>query len=113
MENKFLLSKTKCCLLVVDKSKSFDKNLKGDFNLQNDLINRENIKNFKYIYTGLQIINPEAFLNINQKVFSINKIWNSLIDKRQLYGFESNLKFQHVSNLKVYQDLLKKKLDIK
>jgi N-acetyl-alpha-D-muramate 1-phosphate uridylyltransferase len=108
MESKFLLSKKKCYLLVVNKAKSFDKNLQGDFNLQNDLINRESIKNFKYIYTGLQIINPEVFSNIDKKVFSINKIWNSLIEKNELNGLESNIEFLHASNLNVYQDLLKK-----
>ena len=35
MEDKFLLSKKKCSMLVVNKNKSFDKNLKGDFNLEN------------------------------------------------------------------------------
>ena len=50
MEDKFLLSKKKCSMLVVNKNKSFDKNLKGDFNLQNNQIDRENKENLKYIY---------------------------------------------------------------
>ena len=33
--------KSKCILLVVKKQKSFDKSLKGDFNLKENLINRE------------------------------------------------------------------------
>ena len=41
MENDFILNKKKCLLLVVNKKKSFDRNLKGDFNLQNGLINRK------------------------------------------------------------------------
>ena len=53
----------KCYLLVVAKEKSFDKNLKGDFNLQNELLKREEGQDLKYIYTGLQIINPEVFSN--------------------------------------------------
>ena len=44
MENNFFLNKKKCYLLVVDKEKSFDKNLKGDFNLQNGLIKEKEIK---------------------------------------------------------------------
>ena len=108
MENKFILNKSKNILLVVNKEKSFDKNLKGDFSLENDLIKRKDSKDIKYIYTGLQIIDPIIFLNINEKVFSINKIWNSLIEKNELFAVKSNIDFLHVSNLDIY-----KKLNIK
>ena len=105
MEDKFLLSKKKCSMLVVNKNKSFDKNLKGDFNLKNNQIDRENKENLKYIYTGLQIINPEVFLNIKEKVFSINKIWDKLIKNNELFGMESNIDFLHVSTLDIYKNL--------
>ena len=65
MESDFFSSKKKCCLLVVDKLKSFDKKLKGDFDLKNGKINRKNNTDLRYIYTGLQIINPIVFSNIN------------------------------------------------
>ena len=105
MENNFSLNKDKCCLLVVDKEKSFDKNLKGDFNLKNDLIKRQKDENLKYIYTGLQIISPEIFLNIRDKIFPINKVWDQLIENDQLYGLESKINFSHVSTLDVYKRL--------
>jgi len=72
------------------------------------LIERENNKNLKYIYTGLQIMDPKIFLNINNKIFSINLIWNKLIKNKQLFGLESNIDFLHVSTLDIY-----KKLNIK
>ena len=105
MEDKLFLSKKKCSMLVVNKNKSFDKNLKGDFNLENNQIDRENKENLKYIYTGLQIINPEIFLNIKEKVFSINKIWDKLIENNELFGMESNIDFLHVSTLDIYKNL--------
>ena len=105
MENYFFSEKKKCCLLLVDKNKSIDKNLKGDFNLEDNLINRKNKENLKYIYTGLQIINPEVFANINEKVFSINKIWNELIGNKELSGIESLNDFLHISTLDVYKNL--------
>ena len=105
MEDKFLLSKKKCSMLVVNKNKSFDKNLKGDFNLENNQVDRESKENLKYIYTGLQIINPEVFLNIKEKVFSINKIWDKLIKNNELFGMESNIDFLHVSTLDIYKNL--------
>ena len=108
MESNFFLNKKKCYLLVVDKIKSFDTNLKGDFNLHKGLITRKKGENLKYIYTGLQIINPEIFLNISDKIFSINKVWDKLIQSDQLFALESNIDFLHVSTLNVY-----KKLNIK
>ena len=108
MESDFFLNTKKCNLLVVDKIKSFDKNLKGDFNLQNGLITRKKDENLKFIYTGLQIINPEVFSNIDEKVFSINKVWNQLIKSNQLFGLESKIDFLHISTLNIY-----KKLNIK
>ena len=68
MEVFYLKNKIQNILLVVNKSKSFDKKLKGDFNL-----NSKNILNYKekaFIYTGCQIINKKVFSIINQNSFS-------------------------------------------
>ena len=106
METFFLKNESnKCSLLLVNKSKSFDQSLKGEFNLKNNLINRKNKDNLNYIYTGLQIINPEVFVNINDKVFSMNRIWNKLIESNKLFGLESNIDFRHVSTLDIYKNL--------
>ena len=95
-------------MLVIDKARCFDKNLKGDFNLKNNLINRENKDDLKYVYTGLQIIKPEVFSETDTKIFSINKIWDKLIQSNELYGLASNIDFLHVSTLDIYKNLLKK-----
>ena len=99
-------------MLVVDKNKSFDKSLKGDFNIENNLINRKNKDNLKYIYTGLQIIKPEVFFDFSEKVFSMNQVWNKLIKNEELFGLESNIDFLHVSTLEIYKNL-SKKLNVK
>ena len=112
LEKDFFIKKSKCSMLVVNKQKSFDKSFSGDFNLENGLINRKNKDNLQYIYTGLQFIRPEIFKDINKKVFSVNVIWNNLIESKELYGFKSNNNFLHVSTLNVYKNLLKK-LNIK
>ena len=50
MEKLFFQNKkNKCSLLVVNKEKSFDKSFKGDFNLKDNLINREDKNNLRYI----------------------------------------------------------------
>ena len=53
-------------------------------------------------------MDPKIFLNINDKIFSMNLIWNKLIEKKQLFGLESNIDFLHVSTIDIY-----KKLNIK
>ena len=107
MEELFLKNKkAKCILLVAKKEKSFDKTLKGDFNIKNNLLNRAKKNDLKYIFTGLQIIKPESFLGIGEKVFSMNKIWDNLIQNKELLGTISNIDFLHVSTLKIYEKLL-------
>ena len=62
-----------------------------------------------YIYTGLQIIKPEVFSGLDMEIFSINIIWDKLIESNELYGMESNIDFLHVSTLDIYKSLLEKK----
>ena len=113
MQKVFFENKKKCLLLVVNKKKSFDQSLNGDFNLKNNLISRNDGDNLEYIYTGLQIIKPEVFSDLSKKVFSINMIWDKLIADNELHAIESNIDFLHVSTLDIYKSLLGKNLNIK
>ena len=109
MEKSFFENKKgKCSLLVVNKKKSFDQSFKGDFNLKNNLINRKDKEDLDTIYTGLQIIKPEVFNGLSEEAFSINRIWDKLIQRNELYGTESNIDFFHVSTLDIYKRLLEK-----
>ena len=111
MENFYFSKKIQNILMVVNKDLSFDKKLKGDFNLEKNLLSK-GVKN-QYIYTGCQILNKNLLKNINKKVFSINEIWNELVAKNNLFGFESTNKdkkpkgFFHVTDLDIYNKLLK------
>ena len=105
MEEFYYDNKIKNILLVVNKKLSFDKSLKGDFVLDNNNL-RKNMNN-EFIYTGCQIFNIDLLNSINKKAFSIVEIWNDLIKKNNLFGFESKNKFFHVSNLEIYNKLLK------
>ena len=109
MEKEFFIKKkNRCFLIFVYKDKSFDRTAKGDFNLKNNLINRKDKENFKYIYTGVQILTPNVFDHLDLKVFSINKIWDQLIQNNDLFAKISNIDFLHVSNLNIYKSLLEK-----
>ena len=113
MEKEFFVNKkTKCYLLVVNKEKSFDQSFKGDFTLVNKLVSRKRKReDLRYIYTGLQIIKPEVFSDLDMEVFSMNRIWDKLIENDYLYGLESDVDFFHVSTFEIYKKL-KKNLNI-
>jgi len=109
MEKEFFINKkNKCFLLVVNKNKNFDQSFKGDFNLENNLISRKGTDDLKYIYTGVQIIKPDVFSHCSLKMFSINEIWDELIQNKTLFGKESNINFLHVSTISIYKSLLEK-----
>tara|TARA_B100000989_G_scaffold220398_1_gene168226 strand:+ start:627 stop:1328 length:702 start_codon:yes stop_codon:yes gene_type:complete len=93
-------------LLVVNKKNSFEKKLKGDFNLKNSKVTRE--INNQYIYTGMQILNKNLIDSVEYNKFSINKIWDNQIKNNNLNGFESHEKFIHLTDIKIYNKIIKK-----
>ena len=103
MEKLYFSKQIKNILLLVSKKLSFDKNLTGDFELKNNLISKTHDN--KYIYTGCQILNKKVFANYKVKNFSMTKVWNSLIEKNELYGFESINDFQHLTDLQTFKKL--------
>ena len=52
-------------------------------------------------------MNKDLFDSHSVSDFSILKIWNQLISKNELYGYESIESFYHLTNLEVYKKLLK------
>jgi MurNAc alpha-1-phosphate uridylyltransferase len=105
MENFYFLKKIQNILMVVNKNLSFDKNLRGDFDLLDNQLNKKKLN--QYIFTGCQIINKKIFASIKNKSFSILQIWNDLIKENKLYGYESKNKFYHITDLEIYNKLLK------
>ena len=103
MIDLYYKKKLKNLLLLVDRKLSFDKNLKGDFNLDNNLITQDH-KNF--IYTGCQILNKSIFKDRSIQNFSISEIWSDLIKNNLLSGFESKLEFYHATDLETFNKLL-------
>lgn len=105
MENQFFNSNSKNILLVVNKDKSFDQNLIGDFNLEADKLNKTKPLNF--IYTGCQILEKNIFKKFDNKCFPMSEVWNDLLSRNELMGFESKVNFKHVTNYDIYNKLLK------
>ena len=105
MDEFFDNNDIKNVLLVVNKKLSFDKKLKGDFNLKKNLLLKDSTH--EYIYTGCQIFSKDLLKNNQKEIFSITEIWNKLIEKNSLFGFNSSNKFYHVTDLEIYNKLLK------
>ena len=103
MQKYYFQNKLNNILLLVNKKLSFDTNLKGDFHLEDNIITKSFEKNF--IYTGCQILNKNLFDGYEVENFSVAKIWNKLIMKQQLNGFESTNKFYHLTNLEIFKKL--------
>ena len=93
----------KSCLLLVNKKLSFDSSFKGDFNLNGNIVTRDN--NNQYIFTGLQILNRNVFISTTDKIFSMNKIWDDLINNKNLLGIQSNQQFYHLNTKKTYDKI--------
>jgi MurNAc alpha-1-phosphate uridylyltransferase len=103
MEKMYFSKKLKNILLLVKKELSFDKNLNGDFDLKENLIIKNNDR--KYIYTGCQIMNKKLLSHLKDKNFSVTDIWNDLIEKKELNGFETNNDFYHLTDLETFRKL--------
>jgi MurNAc alpha-1-phosphate uridylyltransferase len=103
MEKLYFSKQLKNILLLVKKELSFDKNLRGDFDLIDNLIIKNNDR--KFIYTGCQIINKKLLSDYKDKNFSISNVWNYLIKKKELYGFETTKEFYHLTDLETFKKL--------
>ena len=103
MQDFYFSNKLNNILLLANKKLSFDKNLKGDFKLTNNLLKKDD--NNDFIYIGCQILNKKLFEKYELHSFSILKIWNELLKKDKLNGFESSNKFFHLTNLETFKKL--------
>ena len=87
LEKTYFESK-KPCLLLVNKRLSFDTFFKNDF-----------------IFTGLQLLDRNYLDPIDKKVFSMNEVWNNLINNSRLSGLESSQKFYHLNTEEMYNKI--------
>ena len=106
MMDYYFQKKVKNLLMIVKKENSFDERMRGDFSLSNERLQKNKQNNF--IYTGLQIINKSLFKNEKVMSFSVTKIWDEAIKNKMLYGFESKEQFIHLTDLEIYNKLVKK-----
>ena len=73
-------------LHLVSRENAIGYSRSGDFELSIDgaLSRRGDAPTASYVYTGAQIISPEAFTDAPQGAFSMNLVWDALLDERRL-----------------------------
>ena len=103
MESFYFSNNLDNILLLTKKSLSFDQSFKGDFQLNKNLLKKNHKNNF--IYIGCQILNKSLFKGYEVKNFRISEIWNDLLKKDKLNGFESLNKFYHLTDLEIFKKL--------
>ena len=91
------------CLLLVRKELSLDNSFKGDFNLKNNLISKD--EHNQFIFTGLQIMKNDNLAFLNKNIFSMNEVWNKLMSENNLGGLESNQKFYHLNTIEMFEKI--------
>ena len=88
-------------LLLSNKENSYglDK-MNGDFILKDNKIIRYSKGEEVIFYSGLQILDVDSIKNFSEKKFSINLIWDILINKGELCGELMKSKWFHVGDPK-------------
>ncbi|MDC0037168.1 nucleotidyltransferase family protein [Alphaproteobacteria bacterium] len=88
-------------LLLSNKKNSYglDK-MNGDFIINDNKIIRYSKGDEIIFYSGLQILNVKSIKNFSEKKFSINLIWDILINKGELCGELMKSKLFHVGDPK-------------
>ena len=82
----------------------------GDFNINKSNRIIFSKKNFKYTFTGIQILKSEVFLKIKKKFFPLSLIYKQLIDKKRIFGLVYKGKWFHIGtleSLKEYKKMIK------
>ena len=113
---KYWNNKNMDILILLNKKENlFGYEGKGDFNfLENSkhcgIVNKKGLDK-KFVFSGVQLINPKIFNNIKNKIFSFNELFNLLIKKQRLFGLVDENEWFHIGtirHLKETERILKK-----
>jgi len=97
--NKFKINLLSC-LLLVDKKNAFGlSKKKGDFIIDKNKVSRFKNEDKIIYYSGLQMINLDILNKFSKGNFSFNIIWDSLINKKILFGQLMESNWYHVGDI--------------
>lgn len=83
-------SKMDVLLLLMQTSQARGFSAKGDFAMETTgRVHRADVQPpYPYVWISAQILKPELFTSVNDKVFSNNIIWNKAESQNKLFGIE-------------------------
>ena len=101
LSEKYIYDDADAVLALSKKEKAIGYNGNGDFFLDKDKnISKENHSNIeKFVFMGISILNTRTLNKVNNKIFSLNMIWNNLILRRKCSGILHDSNWYHTGDL--------------
>ena len=99
------INKVKNCKLLLSEEINFSglKSSNGDFRIINNKVLRWSKGDEIIFYSGLQIVSPNIFKNTTN-IFSMNTIWDNLIEQNNLLGELIESKITHLGDKKSFEE---------
>ena len=101
MDNMF--DRNSCDALLCLSSMENTKGYKGEgdfvFLDENKICRYQDNNKSPFVYCGAQIISKNAFVNFEENIFSINKIWNRSISNDRLMGYKNGNEIFHIGSI--------------
>ena len=101
MDNMF--DRNSCDALLCLSSMENTKGYKGEgdfvFLEENKICRYQGNDRSPFVYCGAQIISKNAFINFEENIFSINKIWNRSISNDRLMGYKNGNEIFHIGSI--------------
>ena len=99
------INNIKNCKLLLSEKINFSglKSSSGDFRIINNKVSRWSKGDEIIFYSGLQIVSPNIFKNTTN-IFSMNTIWDNLIQQNNLLGELIESKITHLGDKKSFEE---------
>tara|TARA_B100000989_G_scaffold294361_1_gene273338 strand:- start:1671 stop:2390 length:720 start_codon:yes stop_codon:yes gene_type:complete len=102
-------SKMDILLVLEKKDKLFGYDGLGDFDFESDsekfgLINNDALIK-KFVFTGVQLLNPNIFKRVNLECFSLRDIYLDAMMNKRLFGLVDNNEWFHVGTMKTLKEI--------
>lgn len=87
-----------CLMLLASAATSLGYDGHGDFNMSPDgrLTRREAGREAPFVFAGVSIAHPRMFEGAPRGAFSLNRVWDRVIEKDRLYGIRLDGRWMHV-----------------
>ena len=111
-EMEIMFEQNSCDALLCLSSLKNTKGYKGDgdfvfFDDKKICRYKDNDKD-PFVYCGAQIISKNVFINFEEDIFSINKVWNRSISNDRLMGYKNSNEIFHIGSIEALDEFNEK-----